>query len=142
MIAAYLPGATSAARTSRIPTLPTRNGSPELSAARRSIVWRVKAEGFHVLRPLIKLADGTLLVGDHILVAKYVYGFNTSQPPFKDNVPLRKALALALDAVTVVRNLLTLSTFAVLLWGLAWWSRPAVGACAGTSGGLAATLEP
>ena len=29
------------------------------------IVWRVKTEGFHVLRPLIKLADGTLLVGDH-----------------------------------------------------------------------------
>ena len=27
----------------------------------------------------------------------YVYGFNTSQPPFKDNIPLRKALALALD---------------------------------------------
>ena len=26
----------------------------------------------------------------------YVYGFNTSQPPFKDNIPLRKALALAL----------------------------------------------
>ena len=29
------------------------------------IVWRVKTEGFHVLRPLIKLADGTVLVGDH-----------------------------------------------------------------------------
>ncbi len=33
-----------------------------------------------------------------------------------------RPLALAMDAVTVVRNLLTLSTFAVLLWGLAWWS--------------------
>lgn len=29
------------------------------------IVWRVKTEGFHLLRPLIKLADGTYLVGDH-----------------------------------------------------------------------------
>jgi hypothetical protein len=29
------------------------------------IVWRVKAEGFHAIRPLVKLADGTYLVGDH-----------------------------------------------------------------------------
>src|SRR5712692_8572011 len=29
------------------------------------IVWRVKAEGFHAIRPLIKLADGILLVGNH-----------------------------------------------------------------------------
>jgi hypothetical protein len=29
------------------------------------IVWRVKTEGFHVLRPLLRVADGTYLVGDH-----------------------------------------------------------------------------
>jgi hypothetical protein len=29
------------------------------------ITWRVKYQGFHVMRPLIKLADGTYLVGDH-----------------------------------------------------------------------------
>jgi hypothetical protein len=29
------------------------------------IIWRVKTEGFHVLRPMLKLADGTYLVGDH-----------------------------------------------------------------------------
>ena len=33
-----------------------------------------------------------------------------------------RPLALAMDAVSVVKNLLTLSTFAVLLWSLAWWS--------------------
>ncbi len=33
-----------------------------------------------------------------------------------------RPLALAMDAVTVVRQLLTLSTFAVLLWNVAWWS--------------------
>jgi ATP-binding cassette subfamily B protein len=33
-----------------------------------------------------------------------------------------RPLALAMDAVTVVRNLLTLSSFAVLLWNLSWWS--------------------
>lgn len=30
-------------------------------------------------------------------LGSYVYGFNTTQPPFKDNIPLRKALAMALD---------------------------------------------
>jgi hypothetical protein len=29
------------------------------------IQWNTKAEGFHVIRPLIKLADGAMLVGDH-----------------------------------------------------------------------------
>ena len=27
--------------------------------------WRTKQTGFHYLRPIIKLADGTWLVGDH-----------------------------------------------------------------------------
>ena len=27
--------------------------------------WTVKTSGFHVVRPVVKLADGTLLVGDH-----------------------------------------------------------------------------
>jgi len=30
-------------------------------------------------------------------LASYFYGFNTSQPPFKDNIPLRKALSMAID---------------------------------------------
>jgi hypothetical protein len=29
------------------------------------IRWRVKVSGFHLLRPVLKLADGTYLVGDH-----------------------------------------------------------------------------
>jgi hypothetical protein len=29
------------------------------------IRWMVKTSGFHVVRPVVKLADGTLLVGDH-----------------------------------------------------------------------------
>jgi len=33
-----------------------------------------------------------------------------------------RPLALAMDAVSVARNLLTLSSFAVLLWSLSWWS--------------------
>ena len=33
-----------------------------------------------------------------------------------------RPLALAMDAVSVVRNLLTLGSFAVLLWNVSWWS--------------------
>src|SRR5439155_5085978 len=29
------------------------------------IRWVVKTSGFHVVRPVVKLADGTMLVGDH-----------------------------------------------------------------------------
>jgi hypothetical protein len=29
------------------------------------IRWMVKTSGFHVVRPVLKLADGTLVVGDH-----------------------------------------------------------------------------
>ena len=29
------------------------------------IRWRTKEAGFHLLRPVVKLADGTFLVGDH-----------------------------------------------------------------------------
>jgi hypothetical protein len=29
------------------------------------IRWTVKTSGFHVVRPVVKLADGTMLVGDH-----------------------------------------------------------------------------
>ena len=37
-------------------------------------------------------------------LGSYVYGFNTSQPPFKDNIPLRKALAMALDRDILVEQ--------------------------------------
>ena len=29
------------------------------------IRWRTKQTGFHVIRPIVKLADGTWLVGDY-----------------------------------------------------------------------------
>jgi len=35
-------------------------------------------------------------------LGSYVYGFNTSRPPFKDNIPLRKALSMALDRDVIV----------------------------------------
>ncbi|PWU06714.1 MAG: hypothetical protein C5B51_11690 [Terriglobia bacterium] len=45
-------------------TLRDRENYADLSGLGK-IQWRVKAEGFHQLRPLLKLADGTYLVGDH-----------------------------------------------------------------------------
>lgn len=45
-------------------TLRDRNNYADLSGLAK-IQWRVKYEGFHTLRPLLKLADGTYLVGDH-----------------------------------------------------------------------------
>jgi hypothetical protein len=32
-----------------------------------TIRWRTKVSGFHLLRPIVKLADGTWLVGDHAI---------------------------------------------------------------------------
>jgi hypothetical protein len=34
-------------------------------SGRAKIRWVVRTSGFHVVRPVLKLADGTLLVGDH-----------------------------------------------------------------------------
>ena len=38
-------------------------------------------------------------------LGSYVYGFNTSQPPFKDNIPLRKSMAMALDRDILVNKI-------------------------------------
>ena len=45
-------------------TLSDKNNYVDLSGLAR-IRWEVKVDGFHMLRPLVKLADGTWLVGDH-----------------------------------------------------------------------------
>jgi len=37
----------------------------DLSGPVAKIRWRIKMAGFHLLRPVLKLADGTFLVGDH-----------------------------------------------------------------------------
>jgi hypothetical protein len=41
-----------------------RNNYVDLSG-RAKIRWQTRSAGFHVVRPVIKLADGTWLVGDH-----------------------------------------------------------------------------
>lgn len=45
-------------------TFRMKNSYVDLSGLGR-IRWTVKTSGFHEVRPVVKLADGTLLVGDH-----------------------------------------------------------------------------
>jgi oligopeptide transport system substrate-binding protein len=49
-------------------------------------------------------------------LGSYVYGFNTSQPPFKDNIPLRKALAMALDRDILVSKITGAGEIAAYGW--------------------------
>ena len=37
--------------------------------------WRTRTENLHVLHPVVKLADGTLLVGSHTAQALIVCGY-------------------------------------------------------------------
>lgn len=45
-------------------TLRDKNNDVDLSGL-ATIRWRTRISGFHLLRPVLKLADGTWLVGDH-----------------------------------------------------------------------------
>ncbi|MEO8225576.1 MAG: peptide ABC transporter substrate-binding protein, partial [Gammaproteobacteria bacterium] len=49
-------------------------------------------------------------------LGSYSYGFNTSQPPFKDNIPLRKALAMALDRDILVNKVAAAGEIAAYTW--------------------------
>ncbi|HSR07588.1 MAG TPA: hypothetical protein VLM42_10580 [Bryobacteraceae bacterium] len=46
-------------------TLRDKSNYVDLSGPVAKIRWRIKMAGFHLLRPVLKLADGTFLVGDH-----------------------------------------------------------------------------
>src|SRR5262249_35078558 len=46
-------------------TLRDRNSFVDLSNPLAKIRWVVRTSGFHQIRPILKLADGTWLVGDH-----------------------------------------------------------------------------
>jgi hypothetical protein len=48
-----------------IVTLKDKTRYVDLSGPVAKIRWRVKEAGFHLLRPVVKLADGTMLAGDH-----------------------------------------------------------------------------
>src|SRR5438034_11304442 len=46
-------------------TLRDKNNYVDLTG-RAKIRWQTRSAGFHVVRPVLKLPDGTLLVGDHV----------------------------------------------------------------------------
>lgn len=46
-------------------TLRDKNNYVDLTNPLAKIRWTVRMSGFHQIRPLLKLADGTFLVGDH-----------------------------------------------------------------------------
>jgi hypothetical protein len=46
-------------------------------SGKAKIRWTVRTSGFHVVRPVLKLADGTLLVGDHADASTTL--FNTTE---------------------------------------------------------------
>jgi hypothetical protein len=47
-------------------TLRDKNNYVDLSGPVAKIRWRTKMAGFHLLRPVLRLADGSFLVGDHV----------------------------------------------------------------------------
>lgn len=53
-------------------TLKDKNNYADLTGLAR-IKWVVKISGFHQVRPVVKLADGTLLVGSHVDDARADY---------------------------------------------------------------------
>lgn len=63
-------------------TLRDKNNYVDLSGPVARIRWRTKEAGFHLLRPVLKLADGTFLVGDH--VEAYSADWNETEFPLAD----------------------------------------------------------
>lgn len=49
-------------------------------------------------------------------LGSYSFGFNTAQPPFKDNIPLRKALTMALDRDILVGKITGAGEIAAYSW--------------------------
>jgi len=52
-------------KSSWIVTLKVKDSYVDLSGPDAKIRWSVKEAGYHLLRPVLKLADGTLLAGEH-----------------------------------------------------------------------------
>jgi hypothetical protein len=55
-------------------TLRDKTNLVDLSGPGAKIRWVVRTSGFHVVRPVVKLADGTMLVGDHGDASQTMYG--------------------------------------------------------------------
>lgn len=63
-------------------TLRDKNNDVDLSGPVAKIRWRTKMAGFHLLRPVLKLGDGSFLVGDH--AESYSVDWNITEFPLSD----------------------------------------------------------
>jgi hypothetical protein len=63
-------------------TLRDKNNYVDLSGPVAKIRWRTKMAGFHLLRPVLKLGDGSFLVGDH--AEGYSVDWNITEFPLAD----------------------------------------------------------
>jgi oligopeptide transport system substrate-binding protein len=69
-------------------------------AGELDITYSVPPEAFAEVR---RERSGELRVSPYLSV--YYYGFNLTKPPFKDNLPLRKALSMAIDREDLVEKI-------------------------------------
>jgi hypothetical protein len=79
-------------------TLRDRNRFVDLSNPLAKIRWVVRTSGFHQIRPVLKLADGTWLVGDHTTGPSV--DFNTADVSIADV----RWVKLDIDRVVTVGN--------------------------------------
>jgi len=79
-------------------TLRDRNRFVDLSSPFAKIRWVVRTSGFHQIRPVLKLADGTWLVGDH--TTGPAVDFNESDVSLADV----RWMKLDIDRVVAVGN--------------------------------------
>ncbi len=82
-------------------TLKDKNNYVDLSGRAR-IKWFAKTSGYHEIRPVVKLADGTLLVGN--LADAYTFDFRTTE------FHLSELRWLVLEAATLTTKGLLLPT--------------------------------
>jgi len=75
-------------------TLRDRNNYADLTG-RAKIRWQTRSAGFHVVRPVLKLADGTWLVGDH------TDGDGTTENFIESEFSIASVRWLKLDIATV-----------------------------------------
>jgi hypothetical protein len=92
-------------------TLRDRQNYVDLTG-RAKIRWTVRTSGFHVVRPVVRLADGTLLVGDHTDASTTL--FNTTEFAIADIRWIR------LDPQRVV----TIGTYGPYGQAASWYEHP------------------
>jgi hypothetical protein len=84
-------------------TLSSTKNFVDLSSAKAKIRWNVRTSGFHQIRPVLKLADGSYVIGDYAEVSPYDYHENefylSEVRWLKLDMPAVRAKGLLMDKV-------------------------------------------